>query len=116
MKFTKDSFNGSYATVDMISSASKAYEARFPVLTAEAESSLSTCKGSLWPRTCSYWVALHAMALRADAQNKGDKFLKAAVMLLSGGATGCGGCTLHFRMLTKDLLDKSIFDDAGDIF
>jgi hypothetical protein len=115
-KFTRQSFNDTIATADILNNASNAYDARFPALTADAENSLSTCKGSLWPRTCSFWVSLHAMALRADLHGKGPQFLKSTLSLLAGGATMCGGCTMHFRMLNKEALDKSIFDDAGDIF
>jgi len=52
---------------------------------------LTACRGSHWPRTCSYWASMHSMAYRADALGLGARFLPALLAVLAGGATMCGG-------------------------
>jgi len=72
---------------------------------------LGTCKGSGWPRTCSYWVALHLMAFRADALQLGAEFLHAVVPLLASGVLVCNGCTNHLMALHKPVLSESMRHD-----
>lgn len=76
--------------------------------------SLGTCKGSGWPRTCSYWVSLHLMALRADALQLSAEFLHAVVPLLAGGALVCNGCTHHLMALHKPVLSESMRKDRSN--
>lgn len=76
---------------------------------------LSVCRDSAWPRTCSLWLSLHAMAYRADALHVSGKFLQAAVAVLAGGATMCGGCTLHLHALHKPVLPAAVLRDLGPV-
>eukprot|EP00927_Polykrikos_kofoidii_P085597 TRINITY_DN9350_c0_g3_i1.p1 TRINITY_DN9350_c0_g3~~TRINITY_DN9350_c0_g3_i1.p1 ORF type:complete len:216 (+),score=28.20 TRINITY_DN9350_c0_g3_i1:125-772(+) len=52
---------------------------------------LSACKDSAWPRTCSYWSSMHAMAYRADALNLSKPFLRAIFPILASGTIQCVG-------------------------
>lgn len=52
---------------------------------------LGACRGSHWPRTCSYWASIHNMAYRADALGLSARFMPAIIAVLAGGATMCGG-------------------------
>lgn len=106
-KFEKDDFSDFFNADDPSGNFyEEAREARNPeVLDTDA---LGVCKESLWSRTCSYWSALHLMALRADLLNKGTQFLRAVIPLLAGGALLCEGCSLHFRLLYEPLISDSI--------
>jgi len=75
---------------------------------------LGACKGSGWPRTCSYWVALHLMAFRADGLQLGAEFLHAVVPLLAGGALVCNGCTQHLMALHRPVLSESMLRDRSN--
>jgi len=117
-KFDHTSFNKCYDMEDaeMLASTNVsatsfalAKRANMPGLTDE--SVLGACKGSAWPRTCSYWVSMHTMAYRADALGLAKPFLRAVVPLLSGGNTFCWGCTKHFRVLTEPVLTPAVRDD-----
>eukprot|EP00747_Dinoflagellata_sp_TGD_P002273 gnl/TRDRNA2_/TRDRNA2_103569_c0_seq2.p1 gnl/TRDRNA2_/TRDRNA2_103569_c0~~gnl/TRDRNA2_/TRDRNA2_103569_c0_seq2.p1 ORF type:complete len:433 (+),score=17.32 gnl/TRDRNA2_/TRDRNA2_103569_c0_seq2:52-1350(+) len=77
---------------------------------------LGVCAGSKWPRACSMWVALHFMAYRADALGLGRTFLTLLIDVIAGGATLCGGCTLHFRLLCEGLLPRAVKRDLGKFF
>eukprot|EP00434_Breviolum_minutum_P031170 symbB.v1.2.027567.t1/scaffold2838.1/size69213/8 len=74
------------------------------------------CGLSPWPRTCSFWVSMHLLAARADLLLLGHELLDALVPILAGGATFCGGCTKHFRALTKPLLSPAMVQDFSDVF
>lgn len=74
------------------------------------------CEKSAWPRTCSFWVSMHLMAARADQLSLGVEFLEAVVPILAGGATFCGGCTRHFRALTKPVLSSAVLADLATVF
>eukprot|EP00435_Cladocopium_sp_Y103_P051402 s2238_g15.t6 len=74
------------------------------------------CGQSAWPRTCSYWVSMHLLAARADLLLLGHQLLDALVPILAGGATFCGGCTKHFRALTKPMLSPALVQDFSDVF
>lgn len=76
---------------------------------------LGACATTHWHRTCSFWVSLHAMAYRADALQMGPRFLRDALTVLAGGATMCGGCTLHLRALHKPVLSANVQRDMGPI-
>jgi len=82
----------------------------------EDTSSLSVCRNTQWPRTCSYWVSLHAMSYRADLFQLSHRFMNAVVKILAGGALMCHGCTDHFRLLHKPVLSPIILRDTGDMF
>lgn len=101
-------------TEGMVDDSNAAFKARMTRLLDV--SLLGACKESRWPRTCSYWTSLHAMAYRADGQQMAGAFLKAVVPVLAGGATLCGGCTLHLRSLLKDVLSQNVLDDLGETF
>lgn len=75
-----------------------------------------TCRDTGWPRTCSYWVSMHAMAARADELTLGQDLLAALVPILAGGATFCGGCTRHFRSLTQPVLSPAVREGLGQVF
>jgi len=79
-------------------------------------SSLGACRDTDWPRTCSYWVSLHAMSYRADLLQLGERFMNAIVKIMAGGALTCHGCTNHFKLLHQPVLSAAIFRDAGDMF
>lgn len=74
---------------------------------------LSACKGSKWPRACSYWSAFHAMGVRADAMNKAREYFDAILRIISGGALYCFGCTSHWRILNEYLLPAELRDSNG---
>jgi len=78
-------------------------------------SKLGACKGTKWPRTCSYWVSMHTMAYRADALHLSLKFLTALMPILASGATMCGGCTLHMQALHKPVLQPVVISDLGPV-
>lgn len=80
------------------------YQGRMPKV---VDAKLGACEGSKWDRTCSYWTSMHLMAYRADALGLTGLFVKALVPLLAGGATQCGGCTRHFRLLHQPLLSDA---------
>jgi len=82
-------------------------------LPAPDTAKLGECAKTTWHRTCSYWVSFHTMAYRADGLGLGDEFLAALVPVIAGGATGCAGCTLHFRELYGLVLSKDV-DDGLD--
>jgi hypothetical protein len=92
----------------------RAFDARMPAL--KDESNLGACRGSQWPRACSYWATLHAMAYRADALQMGGRFLQAIVPILAGGATLCGGCTLHCAALHEPVLKPAVLQDRATFF
>mmetsp|Transcript_24968 Transcript_24968/g.45878 ORF Transcript_24968/g.45878 Transcript_24968/m.45878 type:complete len:293 (-) Transcript_24968:86-964(-) len=92
----------------------KAYDARMPELVNPQR--LGVCAASKWPRTCSYWVAMHAMAYRADMLGLSQRLLSSVVPIFAGGATMCGGCTMHFRALTNPLLPQSLREDFGESY
>eukprot|EP00931_Biecheleriopsis_adriatica_P037203 TRINITY_DN21352_c0_g1_i1.p1 TRINITY_DN21352_c0_g1~~TRINITY_DN21352_c0_g1_i1.p1 ORF type:complete len:261 (-),score=54.02 TRINITY_DN21352_c0_g1_i1:473-1255(-) len=112
-KFNEKSFDVSYKG-DTGNHEEDAHQAKMPKL--RDESMLGACKGSQWPRTCSYWSSLHAMALRADALGLSQKFLAAVLPLLAGGATLCEGCTLHLRALHKPVLSDALLRDYAGGF
>mmetsp|Transcript_98936 Transcript_98936/g.191057 ORF Transcript_98936/g.191057 Transcript_98936/m.191057 type:complete len:239 (-) Transcript_98936:706-1422(-) len=78
------------------------------------QTALSSCSDSNWPRTCSYWIALHQMAFRADALQRGAEFLHAVVPLLAGGALVCDGCTHHLMELHKPVLSESMWKNRSN--
>mmetsp|Transcript_53080 Transcript_53080/g.124351 ORF Transcript_53080/g.124351 Transcript_53080/m.124351 type:complete len:294 (+) Transcript_53080:73-954(+) len=112
-KFVPSDFT-SFFDEAALTDADLAYEARMPEL--KNPQRLGVCAASKWPRTCSYWVAMHAMAYRADLLDLSQQMVSSLVPILAGGATMCGGCTLHFRALTEPLLQKSLRDDLGDSY
>jgi len=59
---------------------------------------------------------MHLLAARADLLLLGHELLDALVPILAGGATFCGGCTKHFRALTKPLLSPAMVQDFSDVF
>jgi len=109
--FTEASFDTPY-TEAAIDSAGYAFRAKMPKVLQR----LGACEGSQWPRTCSYWSSMHTLAHRADLLKLGSQFLEAIVPVLAGGATLCGGCTLHLRALHGPVLSKDINEGLGDIF
>jgi len=111
--FTKRSFQKPF-TPDALWDRERAFEARMPRL--RFSSALGVCRGSPWSRTCSYWVSMHALAYRADALGLGQPLLRALINIIAGGATLCGGCTLHFRALTGRALSPTVRDDLGRLF
>jgi len=92
----------------------KAYVAGNPLL--KDPHLLSACRGSGWPRACSFWVSLHAMAYQADALNIGSRFMRITVAILGGGALQCGGCTIHFQLLHKFVLAPGLVKDFGGTY
>jgi len=76
---------------------------------------LGACLGTPWHRACSFWVSLHAMAYRADALGLSSKFMHAAMAVLAGGSTLCGGCTLHMRSLHSTVLSPAVISDLGEL-
>jgi len=78
--------------------------------------SLGVCRQSSWHRTCSYWASFHTMALRADLLGLGRRFLHSISNLIAGGATMCGGCTIHFRALHQPVLSTTVARDFGDVY
>merc|ERR1712217_227783 len=92
-----------------------AHQARDPALVSPDTLDLGACRGSHWPRTCSYWASLHSMAYRADVLGSGRLFLQAAITVLAGGATMCGGCTLHLHDLHYDVLSPAVRNDLGPV-
>jgi len=76
---------------------------------------LSACAATEWPRTCSLWASIHSMAYRADALGLGTQFRDLVLAVLAGGATMCGGCTLHLRALHETVLSPAILSDLGDL-
>jgi len=77
---------------------------------------LGACRSSNWPRTCSFWLSLHAMAYLADANHVGTKFLQMISAIIAGGALQCGACTQHFRMFHARVLSQAIKDDVGTMY
>jgi hypothetical protein len=57
---------------------------------------------------------MHVMALRADALGLGTRFFQTALSVLAGGATMCGGCTLHLQALHAPVL-SAITADTGPV-
>jgi len=112
-RFSEASFDHPF-TPDMIGDSLAASEARMTI--PKNKALFAVCQGSQWPRTCSYWVALHTMALRADWLGKSREFLGAVVPLLAGGATLCGGCTRHMRLLHEPVLSPLVSSDYGSDF
>lgn len=109
--FTEASFDTPY-TEKAIDSIKEAQWARMP----SVKQRLGACDGSQWPRTCSYWSAIHTMAHRADQLELGGQFLGAVIPLMAGGATLCGGCTLHLRALHDPVLTEALVEGFGDIY
>lgn len=112
-RFTTASFSNPYTT-EMMGDFSTSFDAHMTV--PLDKSSLGSCAASLWPRTCSYWATVHAMAKRADAIGVGDRFVRAFVSMAAAGATMCAGCTLHWHALHKDFLDPRILQGFGRSF
>jgi len=112
-----DDFTSVYSASG-IGNVDEAKRARFPEFQAESSSrvNLGACASSKWPRTCSYWVALHLMAFRADALGLSARFLRSVMNVISGGALLCAGCTLHFREMHEDHLSQAVRDDYGSDF
>lgn len=77
---------------------------------------LGVCRKSAWHRTCSYWVSFHAMAFRADLLGLGPRLLHSLANLIAGGATMCGGCTIHFRALHRPVLSNFVAHDFGNVY
>jgi len=77
---------------------------------------LGVCRSTAWPRTCSYWVSMHALAYRADELKLGQPLIRALLPILAGGATLCGGCTKHFRLLTGPFLSPAVKSDFSNVF
>jgi len=109
--FTEASFDTPY-TEEAIDNITMAQEARMPAL----KQKVGACEGSGWPRTCSYWSSMHAMAHRADMLGLGGQFLAAVVPVLASGATLCAGCTLHLRALHAPILSEAVRGGLGDLF
>jgi len=115
-KFTTSSFSSAY-TAKAIDSFEGAVMARMPQpKERNASETLGVCRGSQWPRACSYWSSLHSMALRADALGLGRAFMRATLPVLAGGATLCNGCTLHLIALNKPVLSDDVMRERGEAF
>lgn len=112
-QFTADFFKYPF-DADAVDDSERAYDGRMP--TIRDPSLLGVCRGSQWPRACSYWVSMHLLAYRADALGMGESFLRAITAILAGGATMCGGCTLHFRALNSPALSLAMVRDFGDVY
>lgn len=69
---------------------------------------LGACAESQWPRACSYWVSMHAMAVRAEMIDRGQEYLQSVIRIISGGALYCFGCTSHFMFLNRHLLPAKL--------
>jgi len=112
-RFSASSFEKPF-TARAIGNATEAAAAKMTKVVDTSQ--LGTCADSKWPRACSYWVSMHLMAFRADAKSLGAEFFKSVVPLISGGATFCGGCTLHFRLLHNPVLTSEMMNDGGDMY
>mmetsp|Transcript_1577 Transcript_1577/g.6229 ORF Transcript_1577/g.6229 Transcript_1577/m.6229 type:complete len:314 (-) Transcript_1577:690-1631(-) len=112
-KFFFNSFDQPFRTNGM-KDADQAFDAR--MTRVRNQSLLGVCRNSHWDRTCSIWVSIHAMAARADVLGLAKPFLSALVPVIAGGATMCGGCTMHFRALSAPLLSPSVVWGFGDVF
>jgi hypothetical protein len=73
---------------------------------------LGVCKDSQWQRACSYWISMHALAVRADLLQKGKELFKTMVHIIAGGPLYCSGCTTHFRLLNKNMLPDNVTSDG----
>eukprot|EP00929_Paragymnodinium_shiwhaense_P008305 TRINITY_DN112259_c0_g1_i1.p1 TRINITY_DN112259_c0_g1~~TRINITY_DN112259_c0_g1_i1.p1 ORF type:complete len:319 (+),score=61.31 TRINITY_DN112259_c0_g1_i1:115-1071(+) len=111
--FQVSKFDKSFSEHEM-HDAEAAHEARMPRLIDDTF--LGVCSGSNWPRTCSYWASMHALAYRADSLGLGAALLKHLLPILAGGATMCGGCTLHFRSLSDPALSPAVRADYGTMY
>eukprot|EP00928_Gymnodinium_smaydae_P034871 TRINITY_DN24620_c0_g1_i2.p1 TRINITY_DN24620_c0_g1~~TRINITY_DN24620_c0_g1_i2.p1 ORF type:complete len:383 (-),score=63.82 TRINITY_DN24620_c0_g1_i2:51-1199(-) len=103
-------------TAAAVSDRLRTYAARRAGLRHRGLERLGACRESPWGRTCSYWAALHGLAWRADLEGLSDRFFRTAATLLAGGATLCGGCTIHFRILHDHLLTENVRKDFGETF
>eukprot|EP00450_Noctiluca_scintillans_P013218 CAMPEP_0194510198 /NCGR_PEP_ID=MMETSP0253-20130528/41456_1 /TAXON_ID=2966 /ORGANISM="Noctiluca scintillans" /LENGTH=285 /DNA_ID=CAMNT_0039353419 /DNA_START=47 /DNA_END=904 /DNA_ORIENTATION=+ len=112
VSLTSSSFDTPFMSEAMHDDA-VAFAARSPQL--KDESVLGVCRGSAWPRTCSYWTAFHAFAYRAEALNLGVELFRAVSVVLAAGATQCGGCTLHWRLMLGPQLISSVQSDLGEL-
>jgi len=113
-KFSYRSFNNPF-TEEGLDDFTKAKSARMPV--PKDTDQLCACRGSKWPRACSYWASLHTMAYRADALLRGKEFLRSVVPIIISGALQCGGCTRHFRMLEQeDLFSPAMAEGFGNVY
>jgi len=119
-KFTASSFSSAFKAkaIERFESAFEgAIMAKMPKLRErKASEALGVCRGSQWPRACSYWTSLHSMALRADALGLSRNLLRATLPVLAGGATLCNGCTLHLKALNKPVLSEAVMNDRGESF
>eukprot|EP00928_Gymnodinium_smaydae_P081283 TRINITY_DN64830_c0_g1_i1.p1 TRINITY_DN64830_c0_g1~~TRINITY_DN64830_c0_g1_i1.p1 ORF type:complete len:307 (+),score=40.99 TRINITY_DN64830_c0_g1_i1:35-922(+) len=82
-----------------------------PTIKDDAKIALSACKTTKWDRACSYWSAFHTMAFRADLTGMGQTYLRIVLPIIAGGALGCGGCTMHFRLMNLYGLSKHMDED-----
>mmetsp|Transcript_65751 Transcript_65751/g.140657 ORF Transcript_65751/g.140657 Transcript_65751/m.140657 type:complete len:264 (-) Transcript_65751:601-1392(-) len=115
--FSADSFDTAFAYTkfeDDNHLRSMALDARMPH--PKDPAALGTCRGSSWPRSCSLWVSLHAMAYRADAMQMSKRFLDVVFAVVAGGVTLCGGCTKHFITLHDFALSPALLRDQGSTF
>jgi hypothetical protein len=91
--FSEGDFTNPF-TAAAVTDSALAMLAKFPTLNPPKVNELSTCAGSLWQRTCSYWSSIHTMALRAEqaaAPQLTKSFLPLLVATAAGGITQCRG-------------------------
>lgn len=112
-KYTPASFSVAFTPDGLDAGSELAGDARDPAVLDPTV--LGACATTQWHRTCSYWVSLHAMAYRADGLRMGPRFLYNVINILAGGATMCGGCTLHLRALHKPVLSSYVVNDLGEL-
>jgi len=74
---------------------------------------LGACAGTQWHRACSFWVSMHAMAVRAEMHGQGIAFFEAVTRIIAGGALYCAGCTMHFVELNKHFLPTELADSSA---
>lgn len=105
--FSTQAFVGGVAfNASTVSNRNLQDAARNPQLKAIPCHALGSCMDSGWTRTCSYWAAIHAMALRSevpdvsdttsvlsDSSDSTDKatFLRSLLVTIAGGITQCRG-------------------------
>jgi len=82
------------------------------------EAQLGACKGSQWPRACSYWTSMHAMGVRADMEGaqKAKDYFRDLSHIIAGGALYCFGCTSHFRFLNHHMLPTELQKETNLLF
>eukprot|EP00658_Telonema_sp_P-2_P079220 TRINITY_DN7599_c0_g1_i2.p1 TRINITY_DN7599_c0_g1~~TRINITY_DN7599_c0_g1_i2.p1 ORF type:complete len:228 (+),score=60.95 TRINITY_DN7599_c0_g1_i2:242-925(+) len=87
-QYTEGDFSATFSP-ECVSNVSLAKQAKNPKVLPPANAQLSSCRHSGWDRTCSYWSAIHTLALQAEANSV--ELLPVLVMVLWGGVTQCSG-------------------------